>query len=69
MKKQDALRIVKTLSNSTWLMSEKDEAVRIVLETNYASYQLSRVALLAIIDYIYENYMKERSNEEKETAE
>lgn len=69
MKKQEALSIVKTLSNSTHLKSEKDEAVRIVLETNYAMYQMSRVHLCGIIDYIYETYMKERSNEEKETAE
>lgn len=60
MNKDRAFSIVKTLSNSTWLQSEKDEAVRIVLETDYGSYQLNRMHLLGIIDYIYENYMKEK---------
>lgn len=69
MNKDRAFSIVKTLSNSTWLKSEKDEAVRRVLETDYGSYQLSRMHLLGIIDYIYETYMKERSDEEKETDE
>lgn len=60
MNKDKAFSIVKTLSNSTWLQSEKDEAVRIVLETDYGSYQLNRMHLLEIIDYIYEHYMKEK---------
>lgn len=60
MNKDKAFSIVKTLSNSTWLQSEKDEAVRIVLETDYGSYQLNRTHLLGLIDYIYENYMKEK---------
>lgn len=63
MNKDKAFSIVKTLSNSTWLQSEKDEAVRIVLETDYGSYQLNRNHLLGIIDYIYENYMKEKKDE------
>ena len=62
MNKDRAFSIVKTLSNSTWLKSEKDEAVRRVLETDYGSYQLSRAHLLGIIDYIYENYMKEKND-------
>lgn len=63
MNKDRAFSIVKTLSNSTHLQSEKDEAVRVVLETDYGSYQLSRTHLLGIIDYIYENYMKEKKDE------
>lgn len=34
MNKDRAFSIVKTLSNSTWLQSEKDEAVRVVMETD-----------------------------------
>ena len=60
MNKDRAFSIVKTLSNSTWLKSEKDEAVRVVLETDYGSYQLNKMHLLGLIDYIYENYMKEK---------
>lgn len=60
MNRDKAFSIVKTLSNSTWLQSEKDEAVRIVLETDYGSYQLNRMHLLGLIDYIYDNYMKEK---------
>lgn len=60
MNKDRAFSIVKTLSNSSWLKSEKDEAVRIVLETDYGSYQLNKTHLLGLIDYIYENYMKEK---------
>lgn len=63
MNKDRAFSIVKTLSNSTHLQSEKDEAVRVVLETDYGSYQLNRRHLLGIIDYIYEHYMKEKKDE------
>lgn len=69
MNKDRAFSIVKTLSNSTWLKSEKDEAVRRVLETDYGSYQLSRTHLLGIIDYIYDNYMKEAGDEKREGEE
>ena len=63
MNKDRAFSIVKTLSNSTHLQSEKDEAVRVVMETDYGSYQLSRMHLIGMIDYIYENYMKEKKDE------
>lgn len=63
MNKDRAFSIVKTLSNSTWLKSEKDEAVRVVMETDYGSYQLSRIHLIGMLDYIYEHYMKEKKDE------
>ena len=63
MNKQKALEIVKGLSDSTWLASEKDEAIRIVMNTSYASYQLNRGHLLGMLDFIYEHYMKGEDNE------
>ena len=58
MMMKERMNIARTFSKSTWLVSEKDEAVRTIMESNNAMNDLSRAAICGLADFIYDHYMK-----------
>lgn len=60
---KEAVQIVKKLSQSTYLDSQKDEAIRKVMCSVSAFNTLSRANLAVLCEYMYENYMVKEKEE------
>lgn len=59
MSKTYALKIVKKLGDTTILESEKDRAVRTILECKVVPHDIKRDEAVRILEWVYEHYMKE----------